>query len=183
MAMRHACPTAFTAWRTTAQARHLGRQAGLIDEHEFCRIEIGLAVEPGAAALQDVGTILLQCMRGLFLYVQPWPRSHALNALRLIRTDRSAASRTTISFSVMSLRSSITPTMKASCSSSRDARPPPCGRGFNSPIFARAIHRIALDTPTPNRAAACRADMPSSEAAKTRDRRSLLSALAIVHLQ
>lgn len=57
-----------------------------------------------------------------------------------------------------------------------------CGRGVRSPIFARAIHRIALDIPAPNRAAACRADMPSSEAFKTRDRRSLLSALAIVHL-
>ncbi|KUM26748.1 hypothetical protein AU467_19665 [Mesorhizobium loti] len=33
-----------------------------------------------------------------------------------------------------------------------------------------------------NRAAACRADIPSSEAFKTRDRRSSLSALAIIHL-
>lgn len=31
----------------------------------------------------------------------------------------------------------------------------------NSPAFARAIPRIALETPTPNRAAAWRADMPS----------------------
>jgi hypothetical protein len=182
MAMWHASPAAFTAWRTSPQTRHLGRQSGLIDEDELCRIEIELAVEPGAAALQDVGAILLQCMCGLFLYVQPRLRSQALNALRLIRTDCPSKSRTTISFSVMSLRSSISSTMKASCPSSRDARRRPCGRGFNSPIFARAIHRIALDTPTPNRAAACRADMPSSEAFKTRDRRSPLSALPIIHL-
>jgi hypothetical protein len=103
--------------------------------------------------------------------------------LRLIRTDRSAASRTTISFSVMSLRPSTSSTMKAPCSSSRDAWPRPCGRGFDSPIFARAIHRIALDTPTPNRAAACRADKPSTAAFKKRNRRSSPSALAIVHLQ
>ena len=143
-------------------------QHTLIDEHELRRIEVELAVEPVPAPLQNVGAILLQCVRGLFLNVQPWPRSQALKALRLIRTDCSATSRSTISFSVMSLRSSISPTMKASCASRLEARRRPCGRGASSPIFARAIQRIALDTPTPNRAAACRADMPSSEAFKTR---------------
>ncbi len=141
-----------------------------------------MAVEPRTTALQDVGTILLQCMCGLFLNVQPCRPSQALKALRLIRADRSTASRSTISFSVMSLRSSINPTMKALCASRLDARRRPCGRGVRSPIFARAIHRIALDMPTPNRAAACRADMPASEAFKTRDRRSSLSALPIIHM-
>jgi hypothetical protein len=117
-----------------------------------------------------------------FLNVHPWPRSHALKALRLIRTDGPANSRSTISFSVMSLRSSISPTMKASCASRLEARRRPCGRGASSPIFDRAIHRIALDTPTPNLAAACRADMPSTEALRTRIRRSPLSALPISHL-
>ncbi len=42
--------------------------------------------------------------------------------------------------------------------------------------------RIALDIPTPNRAAACRADMPSSDAFTTRDRRSPLNAFPIIHL-
>jgi hypothetical protein len=120
-------------------------------------------------------------MCGLFLNVQPWPRSQSLKALRLIGTDWPAASRSTISFSVMSFRSSIIPTIKASCASRLEARRRPCGRGDRSPIFARAIHRIALDIPTPNRAAACRADMPSSEAFNTRDRRSSLNALAIIH--
>lgn len=54
--------------------------------------------------------------------------------------------------------------------------------GVNLPIFARAIQRIALDIPTPNRAAACRTDIPSSDAFKTRDRRSPLGAPAIIHL-
>ena len=182
MAVRHAGPATLTTWRSSAQTRHLRRQACLVDEDQLRRIEIELAVEPGLTALQDVGPVLLQCMCGLFLNVHPWARSHALKALRLIRTDRSANSRSTISFSVMSLRSSISPTMKASCASRLDARRWPCGRGASSPIFARAIHRIALDMPTPNRAAACRADMPSSHAFRTRNRRSPLSALPISHL-
>lgn len=61
-----------------------------------------------------------------------------------------------------------------------DAKRP--GRGDNSPIFARAIQRIALDTATPNRAAAERADASSADAFNTRDRKSSPSALAIVHL-
>jgi hypothetical protein len=107
--------------RSSTQAGHLCGEAGLVDEHELRRIEIELAVEPVPAPLQDVGAILLQCVRGLFLNVQPWPRSQALKALRLIRTECSALSRSTISFSVMSLRSSISPTMKASCASRLEA--------------------------------------------------------------
>lgn len=71
MAVWHACPAAFAAWRSSAQARHLGRQPGFVDEDQLRRIEIELAVEPGAPALQDVRAILLQCMCGLFLCVQP----------------------------------------------------------------------------------------------------------------
>src|SRR5690606_10008503 len=106
MAMRHAGPAAFTAQRAATQAGHLGRQPRLIDEDQLRRVEIELAVEPGLPSLQDVGAVLLQCVRGLFLYLHPRPRSQALKALRLIRTDCSAASRSTISFNVMSLRSS-----------------------------------------------------------------------------
>ncbi|CDX11428.1 hypothetical protein MPL3356_10047 [Mesorhizobium plurifarium] len=117
-----------------------------------------------------------------FLNVQPRLPSQALKALRPMRTDTSTARRSTISSSVMSLRASINPTMKASCASRLEARRQPWGRGVRSPSLARAIQRIALDIPTPNRAAACRADIPPSEAFKTRDRRSSLSALAIIHL-
>lgn len=49
MAVRHAGSAAFTAWRTSPQPRHFGRQAGLIDEDQLCQIE--LAVEPFAATL------------------------------------------------------------------------------------------------------------------------------------
>ena len=71
---------------------------------------------------------------------------------------------------------SISPKMKASCASRLETRRRHCGRGASSPIFARAIQRIALDIPTPNRAAARRADMPHQRPSKpvTEDRRSVL---------
>jgi hypothetical protein len=99
-----------------------------------------------------------------------------------MRMERSVSRRSTISFNVMSLRSSIIPTMKSAYLSRREPRRRPWARGVSSPIFARAIQRMALDIPTPNRAAACRADAPSSAAFKTRNRKSPLSALAIIHL-
>lgn len=73
--------------------------------------------------------------------------------------------------------------MKSAYPSRLDPRRRPWGRGVCSPIFARAIQRIALDIPTPNRAAAYRADAPSSAAFNTRNRKSLLSALAITNLR
>lgn len=61
-----------------------------------------------------------------------------------------------ISLSVMPLRSSVSPTMKASRASRLEERLRPGRRSANSPIFARAVQRVALETPTPNRAAAWR---------------------------
>jgi len=97
-------------------------------------------------------------------------------------TARSAKSRVIISFSVMSRRASISPRTKASCASRRQTRRRPYTRAVVSPSRARAIQRIAVDIPTPNRVAARRADDPSAEAFKTRSRRSSLSARAIAHL-
>ena len=48
------------------QSGHLGAGPGLVDEHEAVRIEIELALEPRLAPAQDVGTILLGGMPGLF---------------------------------------------------------------------------------------------------------------------
>lgn len=171
MAMRYAGPAAFAARRSSSQTRHLGRQAGLIDEDELRRIEIELTVEPVPASLQDVGAILLQYMCGLFLNVQPWPRSQSLKVLRPMCTERSASRRSTISFSVMSLRSSIMPKTKSAYPSRREPLLRPCRRGDTSPIFARAIQRIALDAPTPNRVAAERADAPSAPPTSLSSRR------------
>jgi hypothetical protein len=66
VAMRHAGPATLAKWGAAPQPRHLGRQSGLINEDEPGRIEIELTIEPSAAALQDVWTVLLQCMCGLF---------------------------------------------------------------------------------------------------------------------
>lgn len=162
-----------------AQTGHLGGQAGLVDEDEALGIEIGLGLEPVAPSLQDVGTLLLQRMGRLFLNVQPCERSQELSALWPMTTDRSPDRRAIISFSVMSRRSSINPTMKDACASRRDARRRPRTRAVVSPSLARAIHRIAVEIPTPNRAAAWRAECPSLEAFKTRPRRSSLNARAI----
>mgnify|MGYP003669653284 CR=1 FL=1 len=117
-----------------------------------------------------------------FLNVHPRPRSQAPSALRLIFTCRSTDKSSTISSSVTSLRSSIRPTTNASCASSTDGRLQPCGRAVGSPSFALAIQRIAVEIPTPNLAAACRADMPAADAFTTRNRRSSLNACAIIHL-
>lgn len=169
MTMRHAGSTAFAARRPSSQTRHLGRQARLMDEDQLRWVEIELAVEPIPPPFQDVGAVLLQCVCGLFLNVQPWPRRQSLKALRPMRIERSASRRSTISFSVMSLRASTMPKTKSAYSSRREPRFRPCGRGDNSPIFDRAIQRFALDTRTPNRAAAERADAPSVDAFKTID--------------
>ena len=64
------------------------------------------------------------------------------------------------------LRSLISSTTNGSCTSNADGRLQPCGREVGSPSFARAIHRIAVEIATPNRAAACRADMPAAVAFK-----------------
>ena len=50
-------------------AGHVRRGPGLVDEDKACRVEIELPLEPLLALLQDVGTILLDSVRGLFLRV------------------------------------------------------------------------------------------------------------------
>ncbi|ARM14817.1 hypothetical protein Bra5_PB00065 (plasmid) [Rhizobium phaseoli Brasil 5] len=157
-------------------------QHTFVDEDQFLRIEVQLTIEPGAPALQDVRSVLLQCVCGLFLKVHPRPRSQAPSALRLIFTCRSTDKRSTISSSVTSLRSSINATTNSSCASTAEGRLQPCGRAVNSPSFALAIQRIAVEIPTPKRAATCRADMPDADAFKTRIRRSSLRACPIIHL-
>jgi hypothetical protein len=141
-----------------------------------------LTIEPSMPTIQDIRSVLLQYVCGLFLNVHPRPRSQAPSALRLIFSCRSTDKRSTISSSVTSLRSAINATTNSSCESTADGRRQPCGRGVNSPSFALAIQRIAVEIPTPKRAAACRADMPDADAFKTRIRRSSLSACPIIHL-
>jgi len=49
---------------SSAKPGHLRAQAGFINENEARWIEIELAVEPVLAMLQQVRTVLLQCMCG-----------------------------------------------------------------------------------------------------------------------
>lgn len=50
---------------------HLRRGGGLVDEDQLLRLKIGLGVEPGLAAAQDIGALLLGGVRRLFLNVTP----------------------------------------------------------------------------------------------------------------
>jgi hypothetical protein len=54
------------------QRRARSRSPGLVDEDQTFGIEIKLAFEPGLAPLQDVGAVLLDRVRRLFLRVMAW---------------------------------------------------------------------------------------------------------------
>ena len=88
--MRDGSSAPLAAQRTPPQPCHLGRQAGLVDEDQFRRIEVGLFIEPGLAAYQDVRALLLGGVRSLFLCVNPQRRSHMHSIARLMRTLCSA---------------------------------------------------------------------------------------------
>lgn len=68
-------------WRVR-EAKTFRAQAGFNAEDEWSRIETELAVEPVLGTLQVVGPFLLQCMRGLFLNVQPRLRIQTSSTLR-----------------------------------------------------------------------------------------------------
>ena len=72
MAVRDADTQAFAAAAAAVGPRHAGRSPGLVDEDQAFGIEIELALEPGLALLQDVGSVLLRRVRGLFLRVMAW---------------------------------------------------------------------------------------------------------------
>jgi transposase len=52
-------------------AGHVGGGPGLVDEDEAFGFEVDLAVEPMLPLPQDVGTVLLDRVPGLFLRVIP----------------------------------------------------------------------------------------------------------------
>ena len=62
MAVGHAAAQALTAKSPTVPARHIGARARLVDEDQPLRIQVELALEPGFAPPQDIGTVLLRCM-------------------------------------------------------------------------------------------------------------------------
>lgn len=65
-------PEPFASGTSAMASRHVGGSPSLVDEHEAVRVEIELALKPVPATSQDVGTILLRGMGGLFLRVMPW---------------------------------------------------------------------------------------------------------------
>jgi len=60
-----AAPASLAARRPAAQAGHLRGSRSLVDEDQPLGIEVELAVEPGDAAAQDIGTLLLGGVRPL----------------------------------------------------------------------------------------------------------------------
>jgi hypothetical protein len=71
MAVRetHPQPLAFRA--AAMAAGHVRCRPRLIDEDEAFRLQIDLTIEPLTALFQDIGTVLLDGMAGLFLRVMP----------------------------------------------------------------------------------------------------------------
>jgi transposase len=65
----HPQPLAFPSAPVTAG--HVGSGPGLIDEGKALGFEVDLTVEPVLALPQDVGTVLLDRVPGLFLRVIP----------------------------------------------------------------------------------------------------------------
>jgi len=51
----------------SAPPGHVGRRTRLVDADQPFRIEVGLALKPVLAPLQDIGAILLGRVGGLFL--------------------------------------------------------------------------------------------------------------------
>ena len=139
------------------------------------RIEIELTVEPVFAPLQDVRAVLLARVGGLFLNVSPQRSRKVHGVARLARTLQSARSRSSSSLIVRSGVSAMSPRRYSRCGSSFERRGFPCFRAARSPL-SRALRTqtIAVASPTPKRAATCRADTPDNAASITRSRKSWL---------
>ena len=66
MAVRHGRPAALSPGCPTVAPGHLGRGAGLVDEDEAFRLQLGLYLEPGQPPLPDVRPLLLGGVRRFF---------------------------------------------------------------------------------------------------------------------
>jgi hypothetical protein len=66
MAVWDARPEPLASQGPSPQAGHVGGRPGFVDEGQPCLIKVELALEPRLAPRHDIGTVLLQCMRGLF---------------------------------------------------------------------------------------------------------------------
>tara|TARA_R110000787_G_scaffold235764_5_gene342512 strand:+ start:1724 stop:1924 length:201 start_codon:yes stop_codon:yes gene_type:complete len=66
VAVRYSRPASLATLGPPTQPRHFSGCRRLINEDQLLRVEIELAVEPGYAAAQDIGTLLFGGMRRLF---------------------------------------------------------------------------------------------------------------------
>ena len=137
MAVGNGGPAALAALGPAAQARHLGRGAGLIDEDELLGIELRLGLEPGLAAGGNVRPLLLGGVGGFFLKLMPRRSKKYHTVAGQADTARCSARRPAISAKLMSGRSLTNARMKASWASSFD---PP-----RLPLLARRnLTRLAI---------------------------------------
>jgi hypothetical protein len=65
MAVGDGRPASFAAWRAASPPGHLRGCRGLVNEDQPLGVEIELIVEPGYAAAQDIGALLLGGVRRL----------------------------------------------------------------------------------------------------------------------
>lgn len=134
MAVGNSGSASLAAWCPASQPGHLRGRRGLVDEDQLFGIEVELTVEPGYAAAQDIGALMLGGVRRLFLNVMPRRSRNSQTVDGAARTPRSAARRSPISASVTSGASSMRPRMKASCTSSFEREGWPCLRAAISPV-------------------------------------------------
>src|SRR5690348_722195 len=103
-----------------AQARHVGREPAFVDENQALWIELGLPLGPALTCGFYVGTVLFAGVSGLFLCVWSWRSRNFQTAVLATLTPRSAASRSTISASVVSGFSLTRPRMNSAWPSSTE---------------------------------------------------------------
>jgi len=66
MAVRDGGAAALAALRAAVAPGHLGRGAGLVDEHQSFRIEARLCLQPNLTLARDVRSLLLAGVCGFF---------------------------------------------------------------------------------------------------------------------
>jgi hypothetical protein len=174
MPVRDRRPAPLALGRPAAKPCHLGVRPGLVNEDQPVGVEVELSVEPVLAPGSDVRARLLARVSRLFLCVRPRLVKKYHTVAGQARTPCSANSRAAISCNAISLSADTRPRMKASCASSFEPGGWPSRAGFKEPSARHCwCHLIAEDGATENRAAAARADIPSSIAETTRRRSSI----------
>jgi hypothetical protein len=161
-------------------ACHVRRRPGFIDENKLFGIEIRLRLKPGAPLSQDLGSILLGRVGGLFFRVRAWRWKNRDKEDVEIARPRSA-NRARNSSRLWS-RSASKTAMTSACRASmrRDRVSPPCAFGAKLPVVRRwASHRMTEEIETPKRRAAHRRLTPASTADNARALKSIDRGLPI----